>query len=157
MGGLAAIGLNIFFRIGISRNAEMELSGHHSASMATQFLEKQGSLWGARRDVITRGGAAIGEVLEALQSGSMVKEGPVKLMASFDEFKLILQLEYQGDAFSLETKKKLDISALLLEEDDTMLDDAMSNMSSHIIKSLADKVSSSEQSGVADLSMQFNH
>ena len=156
MGGVAAIGLNLLFRIGISEQAMIELSGAHAAHNATRFLEDQGAQWGARRDVITRAGAAVGEALEALQGADMVR-GPVRLKASFDEFKLGLVLEYPGKAFALQARKKMDLSSLLNEEDDAALDDAMARMSSHLIKGLADEVSSSEQSGVAMLNMQFSH
>ena len=155
MGGLAAIGLNLLFRIGISESASIELSGTHAASEATHFLEDRGADWGARKDVISRAGAAVGEALEALQSNQMSK-GPITLHASFDEFKLVLMLEYEGDAFSLE-KQKMDLSALLTEDGDAALDDAMAKMSSHLIRNLADKVSSTEQAGFARLNMQFNH
>jgi xanthine/uracil permease len=156
MGGVAAIGLNLLFRIGISEQATIELSGAHAAHNATRFLEEQGALWGARPDVINRAGAAIGEALEALQGADMI-QGPVGLKASFDEFSLRLILEYPGKAFALQTRKKLDLSSLLDEEGDAALDDAMARMSSHLIKGLADKVSSSEQSGRAVLNMQFSH
>ena len=153
--GLAAIGLNLMFRIGISETATMELSGTHTASAATRFLEDHGADWGARKDVITRAGAAVGEALEALQINNMT-EGPITLRTSFDEFKLVLKLEYEGEAFSLK-KQKVDISALLIEDDDSALDDAMANMSSHLLRNLANKVSSTKQSGVASLTMQFAH
>jgi xanthine/uracil permease len=156
MGGFAAIGLNMLFRIGISEQAEIELSGAYAAQEATRFLEDQGANWGARRDVITRAGAAVGEALEALQSADMVR-GPVTLRASFDEYQLTLVLDYPGSAFALQAKKKLDLSALLDEEGDDALDAAMSKMSSHLIRHLADKVKSSELAGRAELVMQFSH
>jgi len=156
MGGFAAIGLNMLFRIGISEQAEIELSGAYAAQQATRFLEDQGANWGARRDVITRAGAAVGEALEALQSADMVR-GPVTLRASFDEYQLTLVLDYPGSAFALQAKKKLDLSALLDEEGDDALGAAMSKMSSHLIRHLADTVKSSERADRAELVMQFSH
>jgi len=156
MGGFAAIGLNMLFRIGISEQAEIELSGIYAAQQATQFLEEQGANWGARSDVITRAGAAVGEALEALQSADMVR-GPVTLRASFDEYQLTLVLDYTGDAFALQERKKLDLSAILDEEGDVALDAAMAKMSSHLIRHLADKVRSSQRADRAELVMQFNH
>lgn len=155
MGGLTAIGLNLLFRIGISETASIELSGTHAASEATRFLEDHGADWGARKDVINRAGTAIGEALEAMQANNM-STGPIKLTASFDEFKLVLVLDYEGSAFSLK-KEKLDISTLLTENSDSALDDAMSRISSNLIRNLANKVSSTEQSGFANLTMQFAH
>ncbi len=82
---------------------------------------------------------------------------PVTLRASFDEYQLTLVLDYPGDAFALQARKKLDLSAILDEEGDAALDAAMSKMSSHLIRHLADKVKSSERADRAELVMQFNH
>lgn len=155
MGGLFAIGLNLLFRIGISESASIELSGIHAASEATRFLEDHGADWGARKDVMTRAGGAVGEALEGLQGNDML-QGPVTLRASFDEFKLDLTLEYEGQAFSLE-RQKIDLAALLAGGDDAALDETMAKMSSHLVRNLADQVSSHEQAGFAKLHMQFNH
>jgi hypothetical protein len=124
--------------------------------MIGRLVACQGANWGARRDVITRAGAAVGEALEALQSADMVR-GPVTLRASFDEYQLTLVLDYPGSAFALQAKKKLDLSALLDEEGDDALDAAMSKMSSHLIRHLADTVKSSERADRAELVMQFSH
>ena len=58
--------------------------------------------------------------------------------------------------FSLK-KQKMNLEAILLDDSDTALDDAMANMSSHLIRNLANKVTSTEQAGLARLTMQFSH
>ena len=157
MGGLFAIALNMIFRIGISEQAEVELSGPYAAQAATRFLEDQGANWGARADVINRAGAAVGEALEALHSAGVMTGDAVTLKASFDEYSVVLELLYPGTAYSLEPRQKLDLGALLDEEGDAGLDEAMARMSSHLIRNLANKVTSFGRAGEAVLRMQFNH
>ena len=156
MGVLAAVGLNLLFRIGISESASIELAGLSAAQDATRFLEQSGADWGARQDVISRAGVAVGEALEVLHGEELV-EGPIRLKAHFDEYRLNLELDYRGRAFSLKPAKKMDLSALLDEEGDAGLDAAISGMSSRLVRKLADKVSSVEQGGNARLRLQFAH
>jgi xanthine/uracil permease len=157
LGAITAIGLTVFFRIGISKRAEVELAGAHSGQAATNFLEDCGASWGARRDVVARAGVAIGEALEALYGNELV-DGPPTLRASFDEYKLLLDLSYPGCAISFSANQKIDLEALLEEDDeDAALDAAMSGISGHLIEHLADRVSSSETAGRALLRLRFNH
>ena len=159
MGVVTAVVLNQIFRIGISQTATIELAGIGAAHDASEFLEDRGAAWGARRDVISRAGIAVGEVLEVLHNERMV-EGPVNLQATFDEYRLQLQLDYQGTAFSFAGDQALDLAAFMEgdeDEDDLALDAAMSQMSGALIQSLADKVSSVKQGGQATLRMEFSH
>jgi hypothetical protein len=156
MGVLAAVGLNLLFRIGISETATIELSGIDAPQRATRFLENLGADWGARQDVINRAGVAVGEALEVLDSEDLV-DGPVRLKAHFDEYKLTLMLDYQGHALPLKPVQKMDLSALLDAEDDSGLDAAISGLSSRLVRKLADKVSSVEQGGQARLRLVFAH
>jgi hypothetical protein len=157
LGAITAIGLTVFFRIGISRRGEVELAGAHSGQEATNFLEDCGASWGARRDVVARAGVAIGEALEALYGAGLV-EGPITLRASFDEYKLLLDLDYPGSAISFAADQQIDLEALLEDDDeDAALDAAMSGMSGNLIKHMADRVTSSETAGRALLRLLFNH
>jgi hypothetical protein len=157
LGAITAIALTVFFRIGISRRGELDLVGAHAGQAATSFLEDCGAAWGARRDVVARAGVAVGEALEALYGANLV-EGPVTLRASFDEYKLVLDLDYPGCAISFGANQKIDLEALLEDDDeDRALDAAMSGMSGHLIKHLADRVTSSETAGRALLRLRFNH
>ena len=156
MGVLTAILLNQIFRIGVNQNAEITLTGTHASSQATKFLEECGADWGSRADVIARAGVAVGEALEALNHAELI-DGPARLKANFDEYKLSLSLIYPGKSISFEPSKKLDLDALMNEEGDDALDAAMSNMSGVLIKTLADRVSSTEKHGHAELKLTFVH
>ncbi len=159
MGVVTAAVLNQIFRIGISQTARIELSGYSAAHDAAEFLEDRGAAWGARRDVISRAGITVGEVLEVLHNEHMV-EGTVNLQATFDEYRLMLLLDYRGKAFKFAGDQTLDLAAFLEgdeDEDDLALDAAMSQMSGALIQNLADKVSSSSQKERAGLRMEFSH
>lgn len=159
VGSLSAIAMNIVFRIGISQRGQIELAGPYAGSTATTFLEDHGAAWGARRDVVTRAGVALGEALEALHSSELL-EGPLTLQASFDEYKLILVLHYPGRAITFSEVPKVDLNTLLdagEDEADAALDTLVSSISGHLIKNLADHVSSSEHDGRAQLRFQFDH
>jgi xanthine/uracil permease len=156
MGVLAAIALNLLFRIGVAQQSEITLDGNKSGSRMTEFLEECGADWGARQDIISRASTAVGEALEELNRTKLI-EGMAKLKAQFDEYKLILTLTYPGKKIPIEPQKQLDLDALLDEEGDAGLDAAISNISGVLIKNLADKVTSSEVSGNSELKLVFEH
>ena len=157
LGALTAIGLTAFFRIGISRRGEIMLDGLHSLQDATDFLEERGADWGARRDVVSRAATTVGEAVETLYGGGLV-DGPIRLSASFDEYKLVLLMDYPGRALSFNTPAEIDLEALLDADDgDAALDSAMSGMSGNLIKHLADRVSSQRRADRAELLLRFNH
>jgi hypothetical protein len=154
MGVVTAIVLNQLFRIGISETGTIELTGIHAIQELTEFLEEKGSAWGARRDVMTRAGLAVGEALEKL-NGSGMATWPMSLTATFDEYKLILELVYEGEPVSLEPKPVFDLDALL--EDDAAIDNVVSNISGALITQLADKTSSFSKDNKAVLRLVFDH
>lgn len=156
MGVVTAVILNQIFRIGVSQTGEIDLEGYGAAAKATRFLEDRGSEWGARRDVISRAGLSVGEALEVLHGEKMVK-GPVTLRARFDEYKLILSLDYEGSALPLGDQGKMDLGTFFEDEGDDALDAAMATMSSVLVKHLADKVNSKEAGERAELMLEFAH
>ncbi len=153
---LAAILLNAIFRIGVKRRSETALAGPDPGHAAAVFLEHNGKIWGARKDVIMRAGIAVGEALEAIEDAGVVK-GPVTLSASFDEFDLACRLSYPGKPLALNDHEPVDAKAMLDEEDDGALDAAMMRMSSMLVARLADRVRSTERNGIAELRLHFNH
>jgi xanthine permease XanP len=158
MGVVTAVILNQIFRIGVSQTGQLELDGFGVTGKATRFLEDCGSSWGARRDVISRAGLSVGEALEVLNSERMV-EGPVTLKAKFDEYKLIIALDYKGSRLPLADQGEMDLSTFFEDDDDddSALDAAMATMSSVLVKNLADKVDSKEQGERAELRLEFSH
>jgi xanthine permease XanP len=59
---LSALVLNLLFRIGIAQRAKLQIDPHaDSTEQIFLFMEKQGSAWGARREVIDRAKSAMNE------------------------------------------------------------------------------------------------
>jgi xanthine/uracil permease len=157
MGILTAVILNLIFRIGIAKTEEIVLAGPEESSKGTRFLEDCGISWGARHDVIARAGESLVEALEALHEAKLM-EGPAILKATFDEYKVALALNYPGRGISLDGKQRVDLKQLMADgADDEAIDAAMSNMSAHLLRRLADRVSCDEAGDRATLHLQFNH
>lgn len=154
VGALAAIGLNIIFRIGTKQTQQHALARANEAHEAAEALERDGRLWGVRADVVTRAGLTVGEALEALRDAGM--DGPVTLTASFDEFNLVTTLTYTGRALRLTPDGMPDAAALLDARDDD-LDAAMRRVSANLVHRLADRVRSSQRGDTASLLLSFNH
>ena len=157
MGFLTAVILNLIFRIGITQTDEITLTGSEESAKATRFLEDCGISWGAQYDVITRAGASVVEALEALQEGKLIK-GPANLKATFDEYTVVLALNYPGQGISFEGSHSVDLKKLM-EEDGGMeaLDAAMSTISTRLIQKLADVVKCDVSGDRATLYLQFVH
>jgi hypothetical protein len=157
MGILTAVILNLIFRIGIAKKEEILLAGPAESSKGTRFLEDCGVSWGARHDVIARAGQSLMEALEALHEAKLM-DGPATLTASFDEYKVALALNYPGRGISLSGRRSVDLKQLMASgAGDKAIDAAMSNMSAHLLRKLADRVSCDETDNRATLHLQFNH
>ena len=156
MGTVTAIILNMIFRIGIAQSGSIELTGIESLTKLTTFLEEKGEDWGARRQVMMRAGMAVGEALEKL-SGTGIANWPVTLSASFDEYKVVLDLEYEGEEINLSPRKKISLEDLLADDDDASLDALVSNASGVLISQLADKVETASSGDRSTLKLVFDH
>lgn len=157
MGFLTAVSLNLIFRIGIAQTEEISISGPEESDKATRFLEDCGVSWGAQRDVITRAGGSVMEALEALQEGKLMK-GAVTLKATFDEYMVVLALNYQGQAIAFPGTHSVDLLGLM-EEGKGMeaLDAAMSSISTKLIQKLADVVEFDQSGDRVTLYLKFVH
>ncbi|MEE4264976.1 MAG: solute carrier family 23 protein [Desulfobacteraceae bacterium] len=157
MGILTAVTLNLIFRIGIAKTEEIVLAGPVESLKGTRFLEDCGIAWGARHDVIARAGQSMMEALEALHEAKLM-EGPATLTATFDEYKIALAINYPGRGISLSGKQTVDLKRLMAAgANDEAIDAAMSNMSAHLLRKLADRVNCDEKDNRATLHLQFNH
>lgn len=149
--------MNLLFRVGITCQGKLLLDSPHPGVQALAFLEDCGSDWGARRDVISRAGLAVGEALEALKTAH-VMSGPSTLEVSFDEYKVILRLSYCGRVFGMTSDIQIDWEALLeTEGNDSEVDQAMALIPGLLIRNWADRVDSGERDGTAWLRLQFDH
>jgi hypothetical protein len=65
---------------------------HYSTSAVSDFMQDQGAVWAARRDVVNRATFGAAQLLELLGD----TPGPIELEARFDEFNLDLRVRYPG-------------------------------------------------------------
>ena len=97
LGLLTALLLNLAFRIGIKKNAEITFTlGVDPLTKLESFGHDQGGKWGARRDVMARVVNAMIESAECL--GLVMPQGQsARFALRFDEYQLDLTLTYQGE------------------------------------------------------------
>lgn len=96
IGLIGALLLNLVFRIGIKKSASIEYTpGADPLSKLEDFVERQGGIWGARRDVIERVVRALIETAECLEL--LITPGkPARVTMTFDEYWLDVMTEYDG-------------------------------------------------------------
>ncbi|MBC9206734.1 purine/pyrimidine permease [Roseomonas aerophila] len=152
---LAAVGLNAMFRIGTRRIQRRRLTSGSEGEDAQDALDFCGKLWGVRQDTVLRAGHAVGEAVEALRTTGI--EGAITLTTSFDEFTLVNTLSYQGHALHLGPQAAPDLTAMLDAEDDDAMDDAVRQLSTHLILKLADRVRATQRGDMAELTLLLNH
>lgn len=100
-----AIALNLFFRIGIRQVASREVTAEENPfTTATQFLEHQGDLWGARRDVIASAIPVVAEGVEMLLDTGVAEDG-LEMRAHFDENNFDVSLLYKGAPIEIPTHR----------------------------------------------------
>jgi len=147
---LMAIFLNLLFRIGISKSQTIELEpGVDSSEKIFNFMEKTGSLWGARREVIYRAISVINEFLESVTNLKLAK-GNLKVMVSFDEFNLDVNIFYDGILMELPDNRP--------SEDELLKGGhAFIRLSGFLIRSQVDKVKSSIKDAKCHIHFHFDH
>lgn len=145
-----AIGFNLVMRIGISRRETLELTpGVDSSEKIFQFMENQGALWGARKEVIYNAMTAMNEFMEAAVHYGL--EGKKIIMtASFDEMSLDIRIIYEGPAIEF-PKERPDMAEIIADEG------ALARMSGYLVRHYADKVKVSQEGNQSRVDLHFDH
>jgi len=147
---ISAIILNLFLRIGISKTVSIEfMPGIDASDKVFDFMQRQGGLWGAMPDIISRAASAINEMLEAAASKS-VTQGPLQVAVSFDEFNLDVEITYTGMPIVFPDTKPS-------EEEILISPGGKSTLSLFLIRWYADKVDSQCKNGLYHIRLHFNH
>ena len=98
-----AVLLNLFFQIGIRQTASVHVTPEENPfTAATEFLERQGDVWGARRDVISTAIPVVAEAVETLIDTGVAENG-LEMEARFDETNFDVVLLYEGEAIEIPT------------------------------------------------------
>jgi xanthine permease XanP len=142
--------LNLLFRIGITKRQLLELTpGVDGSQKIFEFMETQGGVWGARRDVIMRATATLNEFLESATGLGLVK-GKAQTEVSFDEFNLDVDIRYDGELMEFPNRRPTE-DALLADEK------AVAGLSGFLIRQYADRVKAEKINGRCRIQMHFDH
>ncbi len=96
LGTSIGFALNAVFRFGTRRHATMRIEhGRVDLDAIHSFMDGQGGVWGARRDVIARATFAAQQLVEVIAE-NCEPQGPIILSGSFDEFDLAVEASYVG-------------------------------------------------------------
>jgi len=142
--------LNLLFRIGIAKRRTLELTpGVDGSQKIFEFMETQGGVWGARRDVILRATAALNEFVESAAALGLVN-GKAQVEVSFDEFNLDVNIRYDGELMELPSRRPTE-EALLTDHK------AVTSLSGFLIRQYADRVKADMSDGQCRIQMHFDH
>lgn len=150
VGACCAILLNLLFRIGIHKEASIHLDPRSGAFPTTrEFLERQGDLWGARRDVIANAIPVAAQALEIL-ADSGIAAGPVELRARFDETHLDVEIFYDGEVMEA-PKERPSPEALFGDAKEVAMFGAF------MLKQLGEHVKFGRSGDRARIALKFDH
>ena len=142
--------LNLLFRIGITKRQVLELiPGVDGSQKIFEFMETQGGVWGARREVIMRATAALNEFVESA-AGLRLVNGKIQAEVSFDEFNLDIDIRYDGQLMEFPSSRPTE-DALLVDEK------AIAGLSGFLIRQYADRVRSEVVNGRCRVQLHFDH
>lgn len=149
-GMLAAVLLNLVFRIGARKVSRLEIpTGHLDQAALEQFMDAAGALWGARRDVVQRAKFNLQQSIDTILS-SGVATGPLVIEASFDDFDVVIRVAYDGVPLELpETRPTAE------EVMDSA--DGERRLAGFMLRRFADRVASSQKGGRSTIVFRFVH
>ena len=112
-------------------------------------MDRQGGLWGARKEVISQATAAVSEFLETA-SEHRLAQSPIHVDVSFDEFNLDVDIRYQGKPLEFPSERP---------DLDKVLDDSRAALrfSGFLIKHYADRLITHTQNDDHHLHLHFIH
>jgi NCS2 family nucleobase:cation symporter-2 len=150
LAAVCGILLNIFFRLGIARKKRLKLvAGVSSAQEIFTFMETQGSLWGARREVIANATAAMTEFMEAA-ARLKLSDPAITMDTHFDEFNLDIRIAYRGDPFGMPEFSPSREELLRNEE-------ASLALAGFLIRQHADTAAFEKQADMTVLALHYEH
>lgn len=149
---LTALALNLLFRIGLHSKARLEISDlQRSSRQLYEFMDKQGSAWGARKEVIQQATTVLSEFVECLLP-QILEEQRCVLVVCFDEYRLQADIIYKGRPFTPPPEAPL--QHCLQEDDDLSMQTILSwRITRHYIQGLKMQQNGDEQR----LRLTFEH
>ena len=147
---IVALALNMIFRIGIRRAVSMQIDPQAVALQeVSNFVERAGGVWGARRDVIDRVEYAAQQAVEAVADYCSV-EGPINFSISYDEFDIDVKLTYKGAALDMPSQPPSQDELLETE-------DGHRKLAGFLVGRLSSRAKATTQPNGTVLEMHFPH
>ena len=150
LGTLVALALNVLFRLGVRQTAILTVQpGAVDSKALRDFMESQGGLWGARRDVIERASFNLAQSIETIAS-SGVARGPMMVAATFDEYNLNLRVSYDGAPLELPQTRPAPEEILASEVGERRL-------AGYMLRQFADRVAVTHRDSRSTVLFHFDH
>jgi xanthine permease XanP len=147
---ISAIVLNLLLRIGIKKKVSLLLKADGvSTENIISFMEKQGSAWGARKDVVSKAASALNEVVEVLPTLELRRQD-FEITVSFDEFNLDLEIVYDGPPVSIPDIRP-DVDAII------DLPKGLTDLALYMVKQLSDRALIATKGEKTVVSLHFAH
>ena len=148
--GISAVGINLLFRLKSRRTATHVPVADASSAAVTAMLEKSGSAWGVRRDVLNHAKLAAGEAVEMLARGGSTRR-LASVTAHFDETNLTVELVHAGAPVAIARTAR---AAPELDIDEADFQEASS---AAILTRLTDHIRSGPRDDGSYLLLHFEH
>jgi NCS2 family nucleobase:cation symporter-2 len=150
LGTLTALLLNMAFRLGTRRTQSLGVDpAAFDRKAIHDFMETQGGVWGARRDVIERARFSLLQSLETIIE-SCSPDGNLEVAASFDEFNLNVRVSYAGPPLELPTERPSN-------EEIMESDDGHRRLAGFLLRRHADRVQATHRDGRTTVLFHFDH
>ncbi|NLI12242.1 MAG: purine/pyrimidine permease, partial [Peptococcaceae bacterium] len=142
--------LNLLFRLGIAKREKIDLApGEDNYKKIVDFMEIQGGVWGARREVVGRAASAMNEFMESVATLELTSE-KVIMEVGFDEFNLDVNIRYQGVLMEFPDARPTE-EELLHDEN------AFIKLSGFLMRHYADRIKSDSKGGACYVQFHFDH
>jgi len=147
---LIALALNLLFRLGVKKTATMKVERSSiEPEKIERFMEAQGALWGARRDIIDRASFNLTQSIETIVEGGE-PQGALEIAASFDEFNLDLRVSYLGPPLELPEKRPTNQEIMDSEA-------GQRKLAGFMLRRHADRVAATHKAGRSTILFHFDH
>lgn len=152
LASISAILMNFIFRLGVANKVEIVfgVDGNLPSSREIfDFMEANGTAWAARKDIIDRAASALTEVVETV-IGLKLANGSVRVLATFDEFSLDLDISYSGKLMPF-PKEEAPVPDFSMEDDDFAI------LSAQMVSRMVDRVKAACKGNECTISLHLDH
>ncbi|MBN2017887.1 MAG: purine/pyrimidine permease [Candidatus Cloacimonetes bacterium] len=149
-GAVTAVVLNLLMRIGIKKKVSIALTaGKESSDKIYAFMQKAGSSWGARPNVIFKAITVMNEFMESAPELGLTSQDVI-MNVSFDEFNLDVTIEYAGKQMLFPAKRPS--KEILMTQENAAIE-----LAGYLIATNADSTHSKIEKGHVYLTFHFEH